>query len=325
MDPKRLRASSLSIRATGWTAQLPPGPILVISLIIMALMISSFHRRIIESFTSVSNTPQELYLNLLENAVTGSLYNDALLLNTTTTNNSTSSLENMHNTNNPSHTFSLDPKRFRGNDWPGDTGHTMVGHLRLQNIRNLLFNVISNNIKGDFAEFGVWRGGSCIFAAGLFRSMGPPTTKERQVHVFDAFGKLPPETGSYGEKNNDYLSVSETQVRYNFWKYGLLDEDMVKFHPGIFEKTAGVFRKELDESGRMIAVLRIDANFYGSYTAVLKNLYDKVSTNGFVIFDDIRSHPQVQRAWDDFLQERGGLTQELTFIDDHSAYFQKVK
>jgi hypothetical protein len=61
----------------------------------------------------------------------------------------------------------------------------MVGNLRIRNIKELLLDVIASDVKGDFAEFGVWRGGSCIFAAGLFEVMG---VKDRQVHVFDASG-----------------------------------------------------------------------------------------------------------------------------------------
>lgn len=44
---------------------------------------------------------------------------------------------------------------------------------------------------------------------------------------------------------------------------------------------------------------------------------------GFVIFDDIRSHPAVQHAWDDFKQAQQ-ISERLTPIDGHSAYFMKT-
>ncbi|KAI8107449.1 hypothetical protein M9435_002478 [Picochlorum sp. BPE23] len=248
----------------------------------------------------------EKYLTLLENAVTGSLYNDVTLK---THGNITDMSESE---------FALDEKRMRGNDWPGETGHTMVGHLRIRNIKEILFDVIRSQTEGDFAEFGVWRGGSCIFAAGLFDILNE---RERMVHVFDAFGKLSSDVGGYGN-NNDYLAVSQTQVKFNFWKYGLLNHRRVQFHQGLFQDTAPQFRRELDRNGRRLAVLRIDGNFYDSYYDVLENLYDHVTKNGFVIFDDIKSHPDVQRAWNDFQKVRM-LDIELTYIDDHSAYFRK--
>ena len=241
------------------------------------------------------------YLSLLENALTGSLYNDKPLKTVNVTERD----------------FRIDEVRERGNDWPGDTGHTMVGHLRLRNIKETLLNVIYSGIEGDFAEFGVWRGGSCIFAAGIFDIM---EVKDRQVHVFDAFGKIDPQTGGYGPSDN-YLAVSAIQVRFNFWKYGLLN-DMVKFYPGMFQDTAPMFRKEMEKNKKKLSVLRIDGNFYDSYLSVLENLFDLVSELGYIIFDDIRSHPDVERAWKDFLSSRG-IEVPLINIDDHSAYIQK--
>jgi hypothetical protein len=35
----------------------------------------------------------------------------------------------------------------------------MVGHLRLDNVRRIIEDVVENNIPGDFVELGVWRGG----------------------------------------------------------------------------------------------------------------------------------------------------------------------
>jgi hypothetical protein len=248
-----------------------------------------------------SNKAVDLYLDLLERSVTGTLYNDRSINENTTVSD-----------------FKFDDRRFRGNDWPGETGHTMVGNLRIRNIKETLLDVINSNVQGDFAEFGVWRGGSCIFAAGLFEVMG---ITDRHVHVFDAFGKIDTGTGGYGP-HDDYLAVNKTQVMYNFWKYGLLLNASVHFNKGMFQESAPQFKHYLEQNGRVLAVLRIDGNFYDSYYSVLDALYDLVSTNGYVIFDDIRSHPHVQEAWNDFQQSRG-MKIQLKNIDDHSAYFKK--
>ena len=195
------------------------------------------------------------YLKLLEMALTGSLYTDTNIDSETVEDN-----------------FRLDEMRVRGNGWPGAVGHTMVGHLRLQNIKETLLSVIENNVEGDFAEFGVWCGGSCIYAAGLLRVMGQTS---RKVHVFDAFGVLDSSTGSY-DGDNSYLAVNQTQVMYNFWKYDLLDHAHVFFHKGDFIQTAPEFKQKLNAGGSL-AVLRIDGNFYDSYYSVLDSLYDHVS------------------------------------------------
>ena len=54
------------------------------------------------------------------------------------------------------------------------------------------------------------------------------------------------------------------------------------------------------------------------------NLYDYVPVGGFVIFDDVMSHPAVMRFWLDFKNDQK-LPETLTRIDMHSAYFRKVK
>lgn len=254
-----------------------------------------------KSGLQVSDRAVDMYLDLLEKSVTGTLYNDRIMSEYTTEID-----------------FRVDDGRFRGNDWPGETGHTMVGNLRIRNIKETLMGVIASNVRGDFAEFGVWRGGSCIYAAGLFEVMG---ISDRHVHVFDAFGKLDAGTGGYGS-NDDYLAVNKTQVMYNFWKYGVLAKESVHFYQGLFQVTAPQFKEYLQRNGKVLAVLRIDGNFYDSYYSVLDNLYDLVSRNGYVIFDDIRSHPAVQKAWNDF-QKFHGLDIQLIHIDDHSAYFKK--
>jgi len=59
----------------------------------------------------------------------------------------------------------------------------MVGHVRLMNVRAALTEVISRGVPGDFAELGVWRGGTCIFAKGIFEAH---REHDRNVHGLSA-------------------------------------------------------------------------------------------------------------------------------------------
>jgi hypothetical protein len=200
--------------------------------------------------------------------------------------------------------------RKKGNDWP-IAGHTMVGLMRLDNVQSLLEDVITNQIPGDFMELGVWRGGVCIFARAVMNALH---ARQRNVHVFDAFEKLPGYTTAV-----DYLAVSEDQVRHNFEKYNL--KEGVYFHKGLFKDTVPGFSKNF--TGQ-IAVLRVDGNFYDSYQDAMYYLYDKVPVGGYVIFDDVMSHVAVMDFWKDFKREQN-VPENLTPIDDHSAYFKKTK
>ena len=53
--------------------------------------------------------------------------------------------------------------------------------------------------------------------------------------------------------------------------------------------------------------------------------YESVPVGGFVIFDDIRSHPAVALAWADFCLDQG-ITEVLQVVDDkdpHAQWFRK--
>eukprot|EP00435_Cladocopium_sp_Y103_P030900 s2160_g7.t1 len=202
--------------------------------------------------------------------------------------------------------------RTCGMDWPA-MGFTMVGLARLKNVADILWQVISRKIPGDFAELGVWRGGTCIFAKSILNAMGE---NDRTVHVFDAFERIP----GYG-KSVDFLAISEATARANFELFQALDSKVI-FHKGLFKDTLPQFHA--NNPAAKLAVLRVDANFYTSYQDTLYYLYGFVQVGGYVIFDDAYSHYRALQAWKDFKRDHG-LTEELTRIDRNSAYFQKTR
>ena len=106
---------------------------------------------------------------------------------------------------------------------------------RIYSVRHLTEAVLGYGIKGDFIETGVWRGGACIMIrAGL----NAYAVNDRNVWLADSFAGLPPpEEENYpidtGDKFRTYteLAASLEEVKSNFEKYGLLD-NQVKFIKG---------------------------------------------------------------------------------------------
>jgi hypothetical protein len=45
----------------------------------------------------------------------------------------------------------------------------MVGQRRLDNVHDILQAVLKDDIRGDFIETGIWRGGVALFAAAFFK------------------------------------------------------------------------------------------------------------------------------------------------------------
>jgi hypothetical protein len=54
-----------------------------------------------------------------------------------------------------------------------------------------------------------------------------------------------------------------------------------------------------------IAVLRLDGDMYESTIVVLKHLYPKLSSGGFVIIDDYGMLPECNRAVEDYRKSLG--------------------
>lgn len=215
--------------------------------------------------------------------------------------------------------FSFDPaKRASGLDWP-PLADTMIGLKRLDNLQMCIENVIHNNIPGDLIETGVWRGGASIFSRAVLKAYG---VTDRTVWVADSFEGLPaPDPDNYPQDIGDthheikFLAVSCEQVKANFAKYGLLDEQ-VKFLKGWFKDTLPGAPIE------RLAVMRLDGDMYESTMDALINLYPKLSVGGYVIIDDYTLKGCYQAVHD--FRSTYGITDEIIDIDGSGAYWQRT-
>ncbi|CAK9065206.1 unnamed protein product [Durusdinium trenchii] len=108
-----------------------------------------------------------------------------------------------------------------------------------------------------------------------------------------------------------------------FQLYNVFDSK-VHFYKGLFKDTLPGFYANHTNSALKLAVLRVDGNFHDFYQDALYYLYSFVSVGGFVIFDDVYSHPGAMQAWKEFKEDHG-LPEDLTRIDLHSGYFRKTR
>src|ERR1700741_3394242 len=145
--------------------------------------------------------------------------------------------------------------------------HTMVGVLRLENLRQLTQRVIDEGVTGGFIETGVWRGGCCILMRGILAANG---INDRKVYVADSFQGVPsPKPESYPQDAGmvlhtfPALSVPADVVRANFALYGLLDENVV-FVEGFFSETLPAFQ------GGPFSLIRLDGDLYESNYVALE-------------------------------------------------------
>ena len=206
---------------------------------------------------------------------------------------------------------------INGTYWP-DRAHTMIGEKRLTNIEECFKNILEDNIEGDMIETGVWRGGACIFMAGLNKYY----KAGKKVYVADSFQGLPPPNEQeypHDKGDNLYtyksLAVSIEEVKENFSKYDLLDEN-VEFIKGFFKDSLRNTNIE------KLSILRLDGDMYESTIQVLQYLYDKVVKGGYIIIDDYGAIPACAKAVEDFKLSRN-ITTELKIIDWTGRYWKK--
>ncbi|MGD9788330.1 MAG: TylF/MycF family methyltransferase [Sulfuricellaceae bacterium] len=243
---------------------------------------------------------RDRYLQLMQDCLTGSIYQDPPL----------KALGR--------DTFDPTLREF-GWDWPS-VAHSMIGRRRMGNLRQLAEEVLFNRIPGDFIETGVWRGGACIYLRAVLEAYG---VRDRRVWAADSFAGLPPPDevaypADAGDKFHTYaeLAVPIEEVKQNFERYGLLDEQVV------FLK--GWFKDTLPEAMTgPLAILRLDGDMYESTMDALHSLYDRVSHGGYVIVDDYHVVDGCRHAVDNFRAQRD-IVDEIIEIDGVGIYWRKT-
>lgn len=209
-------------------------------------------------------------------------------------------------------------KRDLGLDWPAEA-ETMIGMERLTSLQHCVETVLADDIPGDMIECGVWRGGACILMRAVLAAYGD---EKRCVWVADSFQGLPhPDAANY--KADKWLNASifagilgvpEAEVRANFQRYGLLD-DQVRFLHGWFKDTLP------DAPIDRLAVLRLDGDLYESTIQALDALYPRLSPGGFCIIDDYEI-AACRKAVADYRASHG-VSAEIIDVDGTGAFWRK--
>jgi O-methyltransferase len=205
-----------------------------------------------------------------------------------------------------------------GRDWPAQA-ETMIGLRRLENLETLVADVVRRGVPGDLVETGVWRGGAAIFMRGVLKAL---EDTERKVWACDSFAGLPrsdPEKfqADAGDPHWSFaeLAVPLDEVKANFARYGLLDEQ-VRFLPGWFRDTLPTAPVQ------HISLLRLDGDMYESTHVALEALYPKLSPGGYLVVDDYGAIPACRQAVADF-RARHEIDEPMTEIDWTGVYWRR--
>jgi len=266
-----------------------------------------------------------VYLNLMKKVLTHSLWREEILvIRKSNTKDFKATIRNLVIDFTGKAGFYLAKKKTRsvneidlGLGWP-QNAETMIGLKRLDNLQYCCTEVITRNVPGDFIEAGVWRGGATIFMNAILHAYNE---NGRKVWVADSFEGLPaPSPEKYpldkDDKHHEWesLKVSIEEVKLNFEKYNLLDDNVV-FLKGWFKDTLP--KAPIDK----LAVIRLDGDIYESTWDSIVSLYPKLQPGGFVIIDDYHNKSCEQAITD--YRKKFNITDEIKMIDWTGAYWQK--
>jgi O-methyltransferase len=168
---------------------------------------------------------------------------------------------------------------------------------RLLLFKNLARHFNENNIDGDIAECGVWRGQTAAYLNRYFF--------DRNLHLFDTFEGYP---------ESDFQAEAELDDKFNREIYVKIDEtstlepalskltfpDNVSIHKGYFPESA----KDVDGK---FAFVHVDFGLYNSELAVLEFFYDRLTMGGAMLFGTYFSTfiSGTRKAVADFEKARG--------------------
>lgn len=203
-------------------------------------------------------------------------------------------------------------RRVEGLDWPL-TAETMISYKRLDNLRELVSKVVVENIEGDLIETGVWRGGASIFMKAILYTL----ESKKKIYACDSFQGFPKSTNVLDDEF-DFLedakfSVSVDDVKRNFAKYDLLDDNVV------FVK--GWFAETLPTLQGTFSLIRLDGDLFSSTNDALRTLYPKLVDGGFCIIDDYSLSP-CKAAVDSYRALRN-INEPMVTIDHSAVYWRK--
>jgi len=177
---------------------------------------------------------------------------------------------------------------------------------------------VRRGIPGDFAECGVWRGGSVLAMLLTLRELG---VEDRDVHLFDTFEGMtaptehdvspldPPAAQTWeqaqrsGERAWDELFAPAVfnfdDVRRTVLGIGY-PEQRVHFVKGPVEQTLPGHAPE------RLALLRLDTDWYESTKAEMDPLYPRLADGGVLIVDDYGHWEGARRAVEEHFDAHGG-------------------
>jgi hypothetical protein len=216
-------------------------------------------------------------------------------------------------------------------------GSTLSSIGMMNQLQVAIEALLAAGTEGDLMETGVWRGGLCVWMLAVMQAVEaqeptriPPL--HRLVWAADSFEGVPPprSTGSFAQDETHewvpHLYAADIEsVRWQFERLSLgntnsqlVDPSRVRFVKGYFNESLRPAVNPVIQTGRRLALLRLDGDTYESTMDVLAAMYTSVNEGGYIIVDDFHLNG-CRRAVFEFRQANG-ITAPLMPIPEDYVY-----
>ena len=157
--------------------------------------------------------------------------------------------------------------------------HSLLSPDRCWILLHLMQHTLA--LPGDFAEFGVFRGGTALLTAKVLQAAGD----DRELHLFDSFVGMPVTSKGEAFTEGDFGQTSKAAVRALIAPV----KARVQFHEGYIPET---FR---DADIQQLAFAHVDVDLYQSVLDCVEFVYPRLTPGGILLFDDY-GFPSCTRA-----------------------------
>ncbi len=188
----------------------------------------------------------------------------------------------------------------------GDYYHNVSKFYEIYKIWN---NIKLDSIKGNYIEFGVYKGKSLIHSYKTYKKIFKETPNINiKFFGLDSFEGFPVENHDFYSSSN--FAVSSEKVINNFKKYEQIE---------IIE---GYFNEVLDSNENLIdnqfSFVFIDCDIYESSLDIFKYIKGKIANGGFIMIDDFTSIDKngnsIQKAFNQYFS----INKDVILFDFYS-------
>lgn len=177
-------------------------------------------------------------------------------------------------------------------------------------LTQIVTNVVKNNIGGDIAEFGSYKGHSGYLISEILNS----SKSDKLLHMFDTFEAFPGE-----EFGIDSFWSNTHKVDFDEVKSMLASQSNIKLVKGDFTETLPL------QDIQKLSLIYVDCDSYRATRFLMEYLYDNVlSEGGFMVFEDY-GHPALlgnRLAIHSFFDDRHDC---IKFFSQFSGYYIVIK